>query len=154
MNPQKWMLTSVDCALMWVKNGAAVKDVMGVDREYLKETGGGEAEDFRVNLSEVLWYLYEKLLKQNWGISFCRRFRSLKLWFVIRSYGVDGLREHIRNHCRMAKRFEELVRKDGRFKVCNDVKVTKPFSYSTFVDKLKPLSSWVWSASDLPATTT
>merc|ERR1712029_1153703 len=47
--------------------------------------------------------------------------RALKLWFVIRSYGVSGLQEYIRNHCRLAKMFESKVLQDSRFRVVNDV---------------------------------
>ena len=52
-----------------------------------------------------------------------RRFRSLKLWFVIRNYGVEGLQAYVREHCRLAKCFEALVRTDKRFEICNNVRV-------------------------------
>lgn len=58
-----------------------------------------------------------------------RRFRSLKLWFVMRSYGISGLQAYIRNHVKLAKRFEALVRKDSRFEVCNDVVVREFLVY-------------------------
>ena len=61
---------------------------------------------------------------QHWGIPLSRRFRSLKLWFVIRNYGVTGLQSYIREHCRLAKVFEEGVLSDKRFEVCNKVKVS------------------------------
>ena len=61
------------------------------------------------------------LLLQHWGIPLSRRFRSLKLWFVIRSYGVEGLQKYIREHCRLAKVFESLVRKDERFEIASPV---------------------------------
>ena len=60
---------------------------------------------------------------QHWGIPLSRRFRSLKLWFVIRSYGITGLQAYIREHCRLAKVFEKYCLQDDRFVVCNDVKV-------------------------------
>ena len=53
-----------------------------------------------------------------------RRFRALKLWFVIRTYGVEGLRSYIREHCRLAKFFEKLVKEDPRFEVMNKVQVS------------------------------
>ena len=62
-------------------------------------------------------------LFQHWGIPLSRRFRSLKLWFVIRNYGVSGLQAYIREHCRLAKYFESYVRQDERFEVCNKVMV-------------------------------
>lgn len=57
-----------------------------------------------------------------------RRFRALKLWFVIRNYGVAGLQNYIREHCRLAKRFESLVKADDRFEVCNIVRVCDSFA--------------------------
>ncbi|PRD27755.1 UNVERIFIED_CONTAM: tdc-1 [Trichonephila clavipes] len=57
----------------------------------------------------------------HWGIPLSRRFRSLKLWFVIRKYGVEGLQKYIREHVRLAKKFESLVQKDDRFVVANQV---------------------------------
>uniref|UniRef100_A0ABD2WNG3 Uncharacterized protein n=1 Tax=Trichogramma kaykai TaxID=54128 RepID=A0ABD2WNG3_9HYME len=57
----------------------------------------------------------------HWSIPLSRRFRSLKLWFVIRNYGISGLQKYIRNHIKLAKRFESLVKKDSRFELCNKV---------------------------------
>ena len=62
---------------------------------------------------------------KHWGIPLSRRFRSLKLWFVIRNFGVSGLQEYVRNHCRLAKVFEAKVEADTRFRVMNDVKVSR-----------------------------
>jgi glutamate/tyrosine decarboxylase-like PLP-dependent enzyme len=60
---------------------------------------------------------------QHWGIPLSRRFRSLKLWFVIRNYGVEGLQAYVREHCRLAKYFEKLTLADKRFEICNNVRV-------------------------------
>lgn len=60
---------------------------------------------------------------RHWGVPLSRRFRSLKLWFVLRSYGISGLQKYIRLHIGLAKRFEAHVLKDKRFEICNDVKV-------------------------------
>ncbi|GFX59114.1 tyrosine decarboxylase [Trichonephila clavipes] len=65
--------------------------------------------------------LYGKGFWKHWGIPLSRRFRSLKLWFVIRKYGVEGLQKYIREHVRLAKKFESLVQKDDRFVVANQV---------------------------------
>ena len=62
-------------------------------------------------------------MEQHWGIPLSRRFRSLKLWFVIRNYGVEGLQQYIREHVRLAKLFEKLIRQDDRFEVVNQVKL-------------------------------
>ena len=69
-----------------------------------------------------MWIIYSEPF-QHWGIPLSRRFRSLKLWFVIRNFGVSGLQEYVRNHCRLAKEFEARVEADSRFRVMNDVKV-------------------------------
>lgn len=61
------------------------------------------------------------LCLQHWGIPLSRRFRALKLWFVIRSFGVEGLQNYIREHCRLAKRFESHVRKEQRFELASPV---------------------------------
>jgi hypothetical protein len=60
---------------------------------------------------------------RHWGIPLSRRFRALKLWFVIRIYGVEGLRAYIREHCRLAKVFESYVLKDDRFEIMNKVQL-------------------------------
>ena len=59
--------------------------------------------------------------RQHWQIPLGRRFRSLKLWFVLRMYGLSGLREHIRRQVRLAQLFEQRVRADARFQVVTPV---------------------------------
>ena len=106
MNPNKWMLVNFDCSTMWVDNRYKLTQALVVDPLYLQHSYSETAIDYR-----------------HWGIPLSRRFRSLKLWFVIRSYGVAGLQEYIRNHCQLAKSFEARVREDPRFRVMNSVKV-------------------------------
>lgn len=60
-------------------------------------------------------------LFQHWQIPLGRRFRSLKLWFVLRLYGVENLQKHIRNHVSQAHEFESLVSADSRFEIVEDV---------------------------------
>jgi len=105
MNPNKWMLVNFDISTMWVRNRFKLTQALVVDPLYLQHSYSESAIDYR-----------------HWGIPLSRRFRSLKLWFVIRSYGVTGLQEYVRNHCRLAKLFETRVNEDARFKVMNDVK--------------------------------
>ncbi len=62
-------------------------------------------------------YTYRRYRIQHWQIPFGRRFRSLKLWFVMRSYGAEGLRAHIRQQIKLACEFHQLVAKDYRFEV-------------------------------------
>jgi len=106
INPNKWMLVSFDCSCMWVKDKVKFTQGMIVDPVYLQHANQDSSIDYR-----------------HWGVPLSRRFRALKLWFTIRSYGVSGLQAYIRNHCRLAKVFEAKVLSDSRFKVMNDVKV-------------------------------
>lgn len=104
INPNKWMLLNFDCSVMWVRNRDDLTTSMTVDPLYLQHRHGDKAIDFR-----------------HWGIPLSRRFRSLKLWFVIRSYGVEGLQTYIRQHIRLAKLFETYVKNDARFEVMGKV---------------------------------
>lgn len=61
------------------------------------------------------------LVTQHWQISLGRRFRSLKLWFVFRIYGVEGLQQHIRNSIKLAHVFEDYVRSDDRFEIVTEM---------------------------------
>lgn len=105
-NPNKWLLTNFDCSCMWVRDRIRLTSALVVDPLYLQHDNSDEAIDFR-----------------HWGIPLSRRFRSLKLWFVLRKYGISGLQAYIRNHIRLATYFESLVKKDPRFEVVNDVKL-------------------------------
>jgi tyrosine decarboxylase len=62
------------------------------------------------------------LVYKDWSITLTRRFRALKMWLVLRCYGVDGLRDHIRSDVRMAEAFETMVKADPRFEVVTDRK--------------------------------
>ncbi|XP_070560020.1 LOW QUALITY PROTEIN: aromatic-L-amino-acid decarboxylase-like [Ptychodera flava] len=104
MNPNKWMLVNFDCSLMWVKDKTLLIEAFNVDPVYLRHENEGVAIDYR-----------------HWGIPLSRRFRSLKLWFVVRYYGIEGLRKYIRKHVKLAKKFESLVYTDDRFEVVGDV---------------------------------
>ncbi|XP_073944162.1 tyrosine decarboxylase 2 [Choristoneura fumiferana] len=103
-NPNKLMLTNFDSSLLWVTNRYLLTSALVVDPLYLQHCYDHTAIDYR-----------------HWGIPLSRRFRSLKLWFMLRSYGVCGLQKYVRRHCELAKYFEQLVRKDDRFEVCNQV---------------------------------
>ena len=100
-NPHKWLLTNFDCDCFFTRDRAALLGALSITPEYLRnaatDTG---AIDFR-----------------DWQVPLGRRFRALKLWFVIRHYGVEGLRAYIREHVRLAALFEELVRSDDRFEI-------------------------------------
>lgn len=103
-NPNKFMLTNFDCSLMWVRDRFKLTQALVVDPLYLQHSYSEKSIDYR-----------------HWGIPLSRRFRALKLWFVIRSFGIDGLQQYIREHCRLARRFESHVRKESRFEVASPV---------------------------------
>ncbi|HXJ92264.1 MAG TPA: aminotransferase class V-fold PLP-dependent enzyme [Terriglobia bacterium] len=99
-NPHKWMFTNFDCDCFYVADRKALIDTLSVLPEYLRNqaTESGAVIDYR-----------------DWHIPLGRRFRSLKLWFVIRHYGVEGLRHHVRRHVELAQQFATWVRDDGHF---------------------------------------
>jgi aromatic-L-amino-acid decarboxylase len=105
-NPHKWMFTSFDCNCFWVADRKALIQTLSILPEYLRNqaTESGAVIDYR-----------------DWHIQLGRRFRSLKLWFVIRHYGVEGLQHHIREHVRLAQDFAEWVRGDDRFELAAPV---------------------------------
>ncbi len=91
-NPHKWMFTNFDCSVYYVKDKDALINTFSIQPEYLKTKTAGKVNDYR-----------------DWGIQLGRRFRALKLWFVIRNFGVQGLKEKIRNHIELAEEFENLI---------------------------------------------
>lgn len=101
-NPHKWMFTNFDCDAFYVADRRALIQTLSVLPEYLKNkaTESGAVFDYR-----------------DWHIPLGRRFRALKLWFVIRHYGVEGLQHHVREHVRLAQQFADWVRSDSRFEV-------------------------------------
>jgi aromatic-L-amino-acid decarboxylase len=101
-NPHKWMLTSFDCSCLWVRDRGALTSALSITPEYLRNaaTQSGRVIDYR-----------------DWQIPLGRRFRSLKLWMVIRHYGVEGLCAYVREHVRLGEMFEGWVRADSRFEV-------------------------------------
>jgi aromatic-L-amino-acid decarboxylase len=105
-NPHKWMFTNFDCSCFWVADRKALIQTLSILPEYLRNqaTESGAVIDYR-----------------DWHIQLGRRFRSLKLWFVIRHYGVEGLQYHIRRHVELAQQFAEWVRQDDNFEVAAPV---------------------------------
>jgi aromatic-L-amino-acid decarboxylase len=101
-NPHKWMFTNFDCNCFWVADRKSLIRTLSILPEYLRNqaTESGAVIDYR-----------------DWHIQLGRRFRSLKLWFVIRHYGVEGLQHHIREHVRLAQEFAGWVREDDRFEL-------------------------------------
>jgi len=101
-NPHKWMFTNFDCDCFYVADRKALIQTLSILPEYLrnKASESGAVIDYR-----------------DWQIPLGRRFRALKLWFVIRHYGVEGLRHHVRRHVALAQEFAGWVRNDPRFEL-------------------------------------
>ena len=101
-NPHKWMFTNFDCDCFYVRDRGALIRALSVLPEYLRNraTESGAVIDYR-----------------DWQVPLGRRFRALKLWFVIRHYGVEGLRHHVRRHVELAQQFAQWVRADERFEL-------------------------------------
>jgi aromatic-L-amino-acid decarboxylase len=101
-NPHKWMFTNFDCDVFWVANRNELIHTFSILPEYLKNkaTESGAVFDYR-----------------DWHVQLGRRFRSLKLWFVIRHYGIEGLQFHIRKHVELAQKFAGWVEQSGDFEL-------------------------------------
>uniref|UniRef100_A0A8C1YQ87 Aromatic-L-amino-acid decarboxylase n=1 Tax=Cyprinus carpio TaxID=7962 RepID=A0A8C1YQ87_CYPCA len=102
-NPHKWLLVNFDCSAMWVKKRSDIIGAFKIEPLYLKHDH------------------QESGNQSHWQIPLGRRFRSLKMWFVFRMYGLKGLQAYIRKHVGLAKEFESLVKADQRFEISADV---------------------------------
>jgi aromatic-L-amino-acid decarboxylase len=102
-NPHKWLMTNFDCSAHFVRDPEALVRTLAARPDYLKTHG----RDGVVNYSE-------------WSVPLGRRFRALKLWFVIRAHGVEGLRETIRNHVRWARALAEDIRAEPDFELLTE----------------------------------
>jgi len=101
-NPHKWMFTNFDCNAFWVADRAALIRSLTVLPEYLRNqaTESGAVIDYR-----------------DWQVPLGRRFRALKLWMVIRHYGVEGLRFHVRRHVELSRLFAAHIEADPDFEL-------------------------------------
>jgi len=114
-NPHKWMFTNFDCSVYFVKDADTLIKTFEVLPEYLKTKTRGQVNDYR-----------------DWGIPLGRRFRALKLWFVIRSYGIKGLQEKLRKHIELNTFFAKSIADKPDFEI-----VIEPFlNFTGF--RLKP----------------
>lgn len=105
-NPHKWMFVNFDCDCFYVADRSSLIRTLSILPEYLRNaaTESGAVFDYR-----------------DWHIPMGRRFRALKLWFVIRHYGVEGLRYHIRRHIELAREFQGWIEGDQRFELAAPV---------------------------------
>jgi aromatic-L-amino-acid/L-tryptophan decarboxylase len=96
----KWLLTAFDASLLWVRDATALPDALSITPEYLRNTAtdSGAVVDYR-----------------DWQVSLGRRFRALKLWAVLHTHGLEGLRTHIRGHIALAAELADRVRAEPGF---------------------------------------
>ncbi|MBI3832542.1 MAG: amino acid decarboxylase [Planctomycetes bacterium] len=110
VNPHKWLFTPVDCSVLFAREPQTLRDAFSLVPEYLRTADNGAT-----NLMD-------------YGVQLGRRFRSLKLWMVIRYFGVEGLRARIRAHVRLAQAFKGWVEREPEFELC----APAPFSTVCF----------------------
>lgn len=101
-NPHKWLLTNFDFSAFYVADRSSLNEALSITPEYLRNPASesGAVVDYR-----------------DWQVPLGRRFRALKLWFVLRHYGLEGLRAHIRRHIAWAVELTEWVEADDRFEL-------------------------------------
>jgi aromatic-L-amino-acid decarboxylase len=114
-NPHKWMFTNFDCSAYFVKDKEPLIRSMEILPEYLKTKEGDQVNNYR-----------------DWGIQLGRRFRALKLWFVIRTYGASGIRERVRKNVEWA---QELA---AEIDASEDFEMTAQVHFATLCFRFKP----------------
>jgi aromatic-L-amino-acid/L-tryptophan decarboxylase len=111
MNPHKWLFTTVDCSVLWTRDPATLKRAFSLVPEYLITA----ADDAVVNYMD-------------YGVQLGRRFRSLKLWMVMRAFGTEGLAARLREHCIIAQEFAASIMRTPHWEIC----APHPFSLVCF----------------------
>ncbi|KAI4354032.1 hypothetical protein L6164_002932 [Bauhinia variegata] len=116
-NAHKWFFTNLCCCCLWVKDPSDLTNSLSTYPHFLRN----KASDTK----QVIDY-------KDWQITLSRKFNALKLWMVLRSYGIGNLRNYLRNHVKMAITFEEHVKLDNRFEIFT------PRTFSLVCFRLKP----------------
>jgi aromatic-L-amino-acid decarboxylase len=106
-NPHKWMFTNFDCSAYFVKDTEALISTFEILPEYLKTGTRGKVKDYR-----------------DWGVQLGRRFRALKLWFMIRDYGVEGIRQKVQDHIDWARELGEQIHSEPGFELLDPQQLT------------------------------
>ncbi|MEA1897534.1 MAG: aminotransferase class I/II-fold pyridoxal phosphate-dependent enzyme [Bacteroidota bacterium] len=99
-NPHKWLFTNFDCSAYFVRDAELLIKTLEILPEYLKTQSRGKVNDYR-----------------DWGVPLGRRFRALKLWFVIRNFGLKGLQEKLRHHLQLSQQLKENIIKSDDFEI-------------------------------------
>lgn len=106
-NPHKWMFVHFDCSAYFVRDSQALLRTMSIAPEYLRTPQDEQVNNYR-----------------DWGIPLGRRFRALKLWFVLQYYGISGLQNILRRQISLIRSLEQRMREDGRFDILAPVRFT------------------------------
>jgi aromatic-L-amino-acid decarboxylase len=115
VNPHKWLFTPIDCSVLYMKDPDQLKRAFSLTPEYLKTAEEGDARNL-----------------MDYGVALGRRFRSLKLWFVMRYFGAEGMRERIRHHIGMAKEVASWIDSEPQWERL------APVPFSTVVFRFAP----------------
>lgn len=107
VNPHKWLMTPMDCSVLWTKHPDVLRRAFSLTPEYLRTA----EQDVALSYSDYSFQLG-------------RRFRALKLWFVLRAFGIDGLRARVRHHCDLAMTFADWVRAEPHWEVLAPVEMS------------------------------
>ncbi len=114
-NPHKWLFTNFDCSAYFVKDKETLINTFSITPEYLKTNFDDHVNNYR-----------------DWGIALGRRFRALKLWFVLRSFGIKGLQSKIRKHIEIANKIKDLIIKH------EDFELLAPVNFNLICFRYKP----------------
>ena len=114
-NPHKWLFTNFDCSVFFIREPEYLIRSFEILPEFLKTREGARVNNYR-----------------DWGVPLGRRFRALKLWFVLRSYGADGLRTLIREHITLAQELAERIEAEP------DFELVTPASLALFSFRYRP----------------
>ena len=115
VNPHKWLFTNFDCSAYYVRDKESLIRTFQIVPEYLKTPNQGRVNDYC-----------------DWGIQLGRRFRALKLWFVIRNFGLKGLQDKLKKHISLAGYFKELIIND------KDFELVVPVNFNLVCFRFKP----------------
>ncbi|HLJ69108.1 MAG TPA: pyridoxal-dependent decarboxylase [Chloroflexota bacterium] len=115
VNPHKWLFTPVDCSVFYSRRLETVRAAFSLVPAYLQTAEGDAVRDY-----------------MNYGPQLGRRFRALKLWFVLRAYGREGIIARLNEHIRLARLFERWLRQDA------DWEVVAPVPFSTVCFRAHP----------------
>ena len=102
-NPHKWMFTNFDCSAFYMRDPSLLARALSLTPTYLESAVGDETPEYR-----------------DWSVALGRRFRALKLWFVLRSYGAEGLRKMVRNHIQWTEDLAALIRETPDFELATE----------------------------------